>query len=114
MCQGKLRPMTEGTGGAPHETVGQRIRRLRLARGLSQSALAARGISNAYVSRIESGQKKPSVRVLRHLAGRLGVDVEYLESGRSIPAAKERGLRLADAELELRLNHDLDRAERVL
>jgi transcriptional regulator with XRE-family HTH domain len=106
--------MTEGTGGAPPETVGQRIRRVRLARGLSQKALAARGISDAYVSHIEGGRRKPSLRVLKHLAGRLGVDVEYLESGRSIPAAKERGLRLADAELELRLRHDLDRAASVL
>src|SRR5918911_3075578 len=114
MCQGRLRAMTEGTGVGHEETIGRRIRRLRVARGLSQKEIAGRGISDSYVSRIESGQKVPSLRVLTHLASRLGVDVEYLESGRSIPAAKERGLRLADAELELRLNHDLDRADSVL
>jgi transcriptional regulator with XRE-family HTH domain len=106
--------MTQGTGLEPTETVGERIRRLRLARGLSQKEIAGRGISDSYVSRIENGQKQPSLRVLKHLASRLGVEVEYLESGRAIPAAKERGLRLADAELELRLNHDLDRADSVL
>ena len=106
--------MTEGTGVGHEEPIGRRIRRLRVARGLSQKEIAGRGISDSYVSRIESGQKVPSLRVLKHLASRLGVDVEYLESGRAIPAAKERGLRLADAELELRLNHDLDRADSVL
>src|SRR5918912_1171309 len=114
MCQARLRLMTQGTGLEHQESVGERIRRLRLARGLSQKEIAGRGISDSYVSRIESGQKQPSLRVLKYLASRLGVEVEYLESGRAIPAAKERGLRLADAELELRLNHDLDRADSVL
>jgi transcriptional regulator with XRE-family HTH domain len=106
--------MTQGTSREPQETVGQRIRRLRLAKGLSQRQLASGGTGEAYISLVERGKRKPSLRVLRHFAGRLGVDVEYLESGRSIPPSKERGLRLADAELELRLSHDLDRAASVL
>jgi len=96
------------------ETVGQRIRRLRLAKGLTQRALSGPGVSYAYVSRIEAGQRKPSLRALRYLAGKLGVDPEYLEDGRAIPAAKERELRLADAEIGLRLGGDLERAEQTL
>ena len=105
------------TGDDPRvtqETVGARIRRLRISRGLSQRDISGPGVSYAYISRIENGQRLPSVRALRFLAGKLGVDAEYLETGASIPAAKERELRLADAELELRLGHDIDRAEQVL
>jgi transcriptional regulator with XRE-family HTH domain len=96
------------------EPVGVRIRRLRLARGLSQRDIAGPGVSYAYISRIENGQRRPSVKALRFLAGNLGVDAEYLETGAAIPAAKERELRLADAELELRLGDDLARAEELL
>jgi tetratricopeptide (TPR) repeat protein len=66
------------------------------------------------VSRIEGGQRKPSLKALRYLAGKLGVDPEYLEDGRGIPAAKERELRLADAEIGLRMGGDLSRAEETL
>jgi transcriptional regulator with XRE-family HTH domain len=106
--------VTADSDAAPEETIGQRVRRLRLARGLAQKDLAGPGVSYAYVSRIEGGTRRPSDRALRHIAGRLGVDVELLEFGRMIPVAKERALTLADAELELRINNDLDRAEGIL
>jgi len=96
------------------ESVGKRIRRLRLAKGLSQRALSGPGVSYAYVSRIEADQRTPSLKALRYLAGRLGVDPEYLEDGRAIPAAKERELRLADAEIGLRMGGDLEQAEETL
>ena len=96
------------------ETVGQRVRRLRLSKGLSQRALSGPGVSYAYVSRIEAGQRKPSLKAMRYLAGKLGVEPEYLEDARAIPAAKERELRLADAEIGLRMGGDLARAEETL
>jgi transcriptional regulator with XRE-family HTH domain len=96
------------------ETVGQRIRRLRLAKGLSQRQIAGPGVSYGYVSRIEKGDRNPSLEALHYLAGKLGVDPEYLKDGRAIPAAKERELRLADAEIALRMSGDLDRAEGTL
>jgi transcriptional regulator with XRE-family HTH domain len=99
---------------AGEESVGQRLRRLRLARGLSQRQLAAPGISDAYISRIERGNREPTLNVLRVLARRLGVPLDYLETGAPVPAGAERELRLSDAELELRLGRDLDRAEQVL
>ena len=98
---------------AEEESVGQRVRRLRLARGLTQRQLAGPGVSYAYVSRIERGGRSPSLSVLRTLARRLGVPLEYLETGAPVPAAAERELRLSDAELELRLGRDLKKAERV-
>src|SRR5947209_2495167 len=95
------------------ETLRKRVRRLRLARGLTQRQLAAPGMSDAYISRIESGNRHPTLNVLRVLARRLGVPLDYLETGAAVPAAAERELRLGDAELELRLGRDLDRAARA-
>jgi tetratricopeptide (TPR) repeat protein len=96
------------------ETIGVRLKRLRLERGLSQRDLSSPGVSYAYISRIEAGARTPSVKALRMLARKLGVSVEYLETGRDIREVDERELRLADAELELRLARDTETAERKL
>jgi transcriptional regulator with XRE-family HTH domain len=40
-------------------SVGRRIRERRLELGLSQRELATDGLSNAYLSRIEAGQRTP-------------------------------------------------------
>jgi transcriptional regulator with XRE-family HTH domain len=108
------RVLTVDDAGVTTETVGARVRRLRLARGLSQRALSGPGVSDAYISRIERGSRTPSLETLEYLAGRLGVDKEYLRDGRAIPAAKERELRLLDAEIALRMGGDLDIAEQRL
>ena len=86
-----------------HENVGQRLKRLRLERGLSQRELATPGVSYAYISRIEAGTRQPSVKALRKLARQLDVSTEYLETGRDIDDSGERELKIVDAELALRL-----------
>jgi transcriptional regulator with XRE-family HTH domain len=102
-------------GATPgEETIGERIRRLRLAQGLSQRELSGPGVSYAYVSRIEANQRKPSLTVIRLLARRLDVDPGYIETGDPVDEAAKRELRLADAELELRLGQDEARAEAEL
>src|SRR5437764_5907935 len=85
------------------ETIGARLRRLRHERGLSQRELASPGVSYAYISRIEADARRPSVKALRRLAPKLGVSVEYLETGSELREQEDRELRLADAELALRL-----------
>jgi tetratricopeptide (TPR) repeat protein len=66
-------------------------------------------VSYAYISRIESGQRIPSVRAIRVLARRLGVTPEYLESGVDIAPGEALELRLTDAELRLRLgDHSME------
>src|SRR5919108_3970048 len=92
-----------GQPSAGEETIGQRIRRLRLKRGLSQRQLAVPGVGYAYISRIENGDREPSLKTLRKLARRLGVSVEELETGQRITAEADRELRVSDAELALRL-----------
>src|SRR5918997_5678126 len=96
------------------ETIGERLRRLRTERRLSQRELSEPGVSYAYISRIEANTRTPSVKALRKLARKLGVSPEYLETGSEIGPADERELRLADAELELRLDADTTGAEKNL
>ncbi|GAA2905230.1 hypothetical protein Acy02nite_86150 [Actinoplanes cyaneus] len=56
-------------------TFGQRLRALRVKQGLSQAALAGDGMSTGYLSRLESGARKPNQRIADYLAERLGVPV---------------------------------------
>ncbi|HET7760368.1 MAG TPA: helix-turn-helix transcriptional regulator [Gaiellaceae bacterium] len=96
------------------ETIGQRLRRLRHERGMSQRELSSPGVSYAYISRIEAGARRPSVKALRMLAKKLGVSADYLETGSEIRDVDERELQIADAELELRLAEATDDAEAKL
>lgn len=59
---------------------GQRLKALRVARGLSQAALAGDELSTGYLSRLESGARPPTERVLAHLVERLGVSAtDFIE-----------------------------------
>ena len=95
------------------ETIGQRLKRLRLERSLSQRELAAPGVSYAYISRIEAGTRQPSVKALRKLAAKLGVSADYLETGSELDPTEARELRLSDLELAVRLGES-DGAEEGL
>jgi tetratricopeptide (TPR) repeat protein len=106
--------VTSNPEGPAVESIGKRLRRLRRERSLSQRELAEPGVSYAYISRIEAGTRQPSVKALRKLARKLNVSPEYLETGSEIDAAEQRELRLADAELQLRLDSDPDVAEQSL
>ena len=88
---------------AAGETIGQRLKRLRLERGLSQRELSAPGVSYAYISRIEAGTRQPSVKALRRLAAKLRVSADYLETGSDLGPSDTRELRLSDLELAIRL-----------
>ena len=88
---------------AAGETIGERLKRLRLERGFSQRELAAPGVSYAYISRIEAGTRQPSVKALRRLAVKLNVSADYLERGSDLDPEAERELRLSDLELAIRL-----------
>src|SRR3954449_2416264 len=90
------------------ESIGQRLRRLRHERGLSQRELSSPGVSYAYISRIEAGARQPSVKALRKLARKLGVSADYLETGSEVRADELRELRLSEAELKLRLEQDAE------
>ena len=91
---------------AAGETIGERLKRLRLEKGFSQRELAAPGVSYAYISRIEAGSRQPSVKALRRLAAKLGVSADYLETGSDVDPRAARELRLMDLELAIRLGED--------
>ncbi|MCM1945273.1 helix-turn-helix domain-containing protein [Streptomyces sp. G2] len=58
---------------------GRRLKQLRTERGLSQAALAGDGMSTGYLSRLESGARKPTPRAVDHLAAQLGADVSVFD-----------------------------------
>lgn len=96
-------------GNRAGETIGQRLRRLREERGLTQRQLSAKGASSAYISRIELEQRSPSMKALRLLAPKLGVSPEYLETGQKPKKPKE--LKLEELMEKI---HDLFPEEPVL
>lgn len=57
-----------------------RLRELRLKRGLSQQELAKKvGISNQSISSYEKGVRKPKIEAWKKLADYFGVSVPYLQ-----------------------------------
>jgi osmotically inducible protein OsmC len=66
--------------------LGERMRGLRLERGLRLADLAAiSGVSEPHLSRLENGQRWPSVQVLLNLSNIYGVDVTTLLWGPAAP-----------------------------
>jgi transcriptional regulator with XRE-family HTH domain len=77
--------------------LGERIRRARLDRGLSQRDLAVPLLTPSYVSLIESGKRIPSPDALDHIAGVLRMDPLELRTGKSPGAEAELELHLQEA-----------------
>lgn len=76
----------------PKESLGQRIRRIRLQQGLSLAKVVGDDVSRAFLNQVEMGKARPSIRVLRILAERLGTEVEYLLEGRQAGVERELSL----------------------
>ena len=72
--------------------VGARIRSLRTARGLTQAQLAEPQYTKAYISMLESGRTRASMKALEHIAGRLGVQPSDLLGGSPSPAGPQYDL----------------------
>lgn len=62
--------------------VGARIRAARQGAGLKQRELTFDGCTAAYLSRVEAGQRIPSLQILTRLAERLGTTAEFLATGK--------------------------------
>lgn len=80
---------------AETETLGQRIRRIRHQRGMSLASVGGEDFTRAFLNQVEMGKARPSVRVLRVIAARLGTDVDYLLEGK--PGGVDRELSLEKA-----------------
>ena len=72
------------SGGEP---IGQRVKRERLSRSMTQRALAeAVGVGVPHISKIEAGRESPSDKLLAKIARVVGCDVdELLLAARRIP-----------------------------
>jgi transcriptional regulator with XRE-family HTH domain len=81
--------------------LGGRIKAARVAAGMTQSELAGTDASVAYLSRIESGQRRPNTDLLGALAAKLGVTVDYFVHGDGWEDASRLELQLDHAELSL-------------
>jgi tetratricopeptide (TPR) repeat protein len=102
-------PRQKSTHVDSPEAAGARLRLARERAGLSQRQLSFPGCSPAYISRVESGQRIPSLQLLRELGRRLGVSADYLATG-----AEERSWDpLVEAEIALRLDQ-VEAAEHLL
>jgi transcriptional regulator with XRE-family HTH domain len=74
------------------ETIGQRIRRLRDARYLSQAELALKaGMSRTVLGRLENDQAVPIQRTVRKLAEALGVDPHEIAQPSELRARRGEG-----------------------
>jgi tetratricopeptide (TPR) repeat protein len=99
------------------ETFGQRLRRLRLAAGLSQIELAGDQLHPSYVSLLESGKRTPTTDVVAVLAARLRTTPDYLLDGERASVSARVSLAATYAELALRNGEApdaLDQAEQAL
>src|SRR6266576_4517115 len=89
--------------------IGERVRALRVAAGLTQTDLAGGRFSKEYVSQIERGKTRPTRETVEWLAGKLGVDAAFLEKGVSADERSRVEAMLARAEA-LANSHQYDEA----
>lgn len=75
---------------APTPGLGDRVRSARRERGLSQAQLAGDELTKGFISQVESGLVRPSVRSLQVIALRLGKSLDYFLG--DAPLATEKRL----------------------
>jgi len=115
MLRGQMSPRaarastSSRTAAARIPRLGERLRQLRVAAGLTQTDLAGDRFSKEYISQIERGKTRPTTETVEWLAMRLGVDAGFLASGVSADerAKAETILARADA---LSQEHRFDEA----
>jgi tetratricopeptide (TPR) repeat protein len=88
--------------------VGERLRELRTAAGMTQTDLAGERFSKEYVSQIERGKTRPTRATIEWLAAKLGVDPGYLANGVTDDQRSrvEAGLARAEALIESEANDE--------
>ena len=84
-------PITKGS-------LGDRVRELRIHRGMSQAVLATPDFSDAYISLIESGKRNPAPNTVETLARKLGCSAAYLLYGVDEETMASLGAKLREAQ----------------
>lgn len=70
------------------QTLGERVRTARREAGLSQAQLAGDELTKGFISQIESGLVRPSIRSLQHIASILGRPLDYFIGDEPLAATK--------------------------
>src|ERR1700746_3603096 len=91
--------------------LGERLRQLRVAAGLTQTELAGDRFSKEDVSPIERGKTRPTEGTVAWLADRLGVDAGFLANGVATDARARLGGGLPRAEALYEAQEDHESAE---
>jgi len=86
------------TTPAAETRLGARLRSLRIAAGLTQTALAGGRFSKEYISQIERGKTRPTGETIAWLAERLNVDPAFLSDGVSTDVRERLEALVARAE----------------
>ncbi|HUQ41845.1 MAG TPA: tetratricopeptide repeat protein [Candidatus Limnocylindrales bacterium] len=97
---------------APTQGLGERVRTARRERGMSQAQLAGEELTKGFISQVESGLVRPSVRSLQIIANRLSKSLDYFLG--DVPLATEKRLafhRLAAEAAAERQDWDVVRSE---
>ena len=99
------------TPSAPASRLGERLRSLRLAAGLTQTQVAGDRFSKEYISQIERGKTRPTPESIEWLAAKLGVDPMFLGSGVSTDLRGRIEAQLARAEALSEARRHLEAAD---
>ncbi|HEY7623882.1 MAG TPA: helix-turn-helix transcriptional regulator, partial [Candidatus Limnocylindria bacterium] len=71
-------------------TLGERVRAARRELGMSQAQLAGEELTKGFISQVEAGLVRPSLRSLQIIATRLGRSLDYFIGDESLAGAKRR------------------------
>ena len=93
--------------------LGDRVRQLRVAAGLTQTDLAGTRFSKEYVSQIERGKTRPTRETIEWLAQQLHVDADFLQNGVSTDERSRIETFLARAEALTEANKCADAIEQI-
>src|SRR6266700_4131419 len=99
---------TATVGKAVAARVGTNIREVRTKLGLTQAQLAAPDFSISYISAIERGKIRPSLKALSILAKRVDVSLTFLLEGSPSGAAEARAVGYSPADSGPDQKIDLD------
>jgi tetratricopeptide (TPR) repeat protein len=78
--------------------LGERVRAARHQLGLSQAQLAGEELTKGFISQLESGLVRPSIRSLQVIAGRLGKPLDYFIADEPLAANKRLAFHRVAAE----------------
>jgi len=70
------------------QTLGERVRTARREAGFSQAQLAGDELTKGFISQIESGLVRPSIRSLQYMASKLGRSLDYFIADEPLAATK--------------------------